>query len=936
MSTEHRNDADRVLDEVRSLYGDLHGGRSVDVALGTDLAGELGLDSLAIVELHDRLEGAFGVRLPEDVLATAVTPDDWLRAVRDGGETVTEAAPPPAHRTGGPATARPSGQAWPTGAETLTEAVTWHVAAHPDLVTIRILGSRGQPAVEELSYRQLADEATTSARGLSGAGLGAGERVAIMLPTGRDYFVTFLGVLLAGGIPVPVYPPVNPLQLEEHLGRQSRLLASAGTSVLVAASDTEATERFLRPLVPSLRTVCTPATVAEGRARPHPLPAIGADDIALIQYTSGSTSDPKGVVLTHAQVLANVRALGQAVDVSTDDVFVSWLPLYHDMGLIGAWHTSLYFGFPLVVMSPLQFLARPVSWLEAISTHRGTLSAGPNFAYQSCVDRIGDEDLEGIDLSSWRVAVNGSEPVHASTIERFVGRFGMYGFRGQAMCPAYGLAEVGLGLALTPSGRGPRIDIVERGPLQQAGEVVRAAPGDEEALTLVGCGQVVPGYQVRVVDDRGNALPDLREGAIQCRGPSATGGYFGNEAASRALWSDGWLCTGDLGYLRDGEVFLTGRAKDMIIRGGRNIHPEDLERAIGEIVGVRGDGVAVFASADPGRGTERLVVVVETDLEDPRARDELGILVRRTAAGAIGAAPDEVVLVPVGSILRTPGLKIRRSATRDAYEAGLLTPRDTPSSVRPAGFTRRRPRASDHGPVGDLGSWLFAAYVWSLLVLLGVPLWVAVQLPLGRRLRWELTRITGRTIQALAGIDLEVKGTLPPGDPAVVVANHSSFVDALALVLALPGTMTFVTSSDMGRTPFIGSFLGRLGCVFVHRGEAERSAGDVRRMVGLIRAGHRLVVFPEGSIAPDAGLRPFHLGAFAAAAAAGCQVVPVGIRGTRDIVRPGTYLPHRAAAEVAIGSPIMPAGEGFAGEVELSDRARRAVAELSGLTEYDR
>ncbi len=930
MSAESSSDVDRVLDEVRSVFADLHGGRAVTVAPESDLAGELGLDSLAIVELHDRLEGAFAVRLSEDVLATARTPGDWLRAVlRARGETVI-----PGHRPAAPTTARPAGQAWPHGAETLTEALAWHVHAHPDLVTIRILGSHG-PA-EELSYRDLAHEAKAFARGLLALGLGAGERAAIMLPTGRDYFVAFVGALLAGGVPVPVYPPVNPSQLEEHLGRQAPLLASAGTSILVAGCDICEAERTLSPLVPSLRTGCTPATVTGGGARAHRLPAVGADDIALIQYTSGSTSDPKGVVLTHAQVLANVRALGQAVDVSTDDVFVSWLPLYHDMGLIGAWLTSLFFGFPLVVMAPLQFLARPVSWLEAISAHGGTLSAGPNFAYQSCVDRIGDEELEGIDLSSWRVAVNGSEPVHASTIERFVGRFGRYGFRRRAMCPAYGLAEMGLGLTLTPSGRGPRVDILERGPLQQAGEVVRAAAGDEEALTVVGCGEVVPGCQVRVTDGAGNALPDLREGAIQCQGPSATAGYFGNDAASRALWSEGWLCTGDLGYLRDGELFLTGRAKDMIIRGGRNLHPEDLERAIGEIGGVRDDGVAVFASSDPGHGTERLVVVVETDLGDPRARDELGTLVRRTAAGVIGAAPDEVVLVPAGSILRTAGLKIRRSATREAYEAGLLTPGDSPSAVRPAGLTRRRRRGPGRGLAGEAGSWLFGAYVWSLLVLLGVPLWVAVQLPLGPRLRWELTRGAGRALQVLAGIDLQVEGTFPVDRPGVVVANHSSFVDALAIVLALPGTMVFVTSTDMGRVRLIGSFLRRLGCVFVHRGEADRSAEDVQEMTALIRAGHQLVIFPEGSIAPTTGLRPFHLGAFAVAATAGCPVIPVGIRGTEDIVRPGTSLPHRSAATITIGSPIIPTAEGFAAEIELSDRVRRAVAALSGRIECDR
>lgn len=927
MPSEAGSEADLVLHEVASLVKDLHPGASPVVNLQSDLAGDLGLDSLSIVELYDRLQHAFGVTLSEELLATAATPDDWLRAILEarGRPARPRAGPPVA-----PPAARPPGKTWPATVETLTEALAWHVEEHPDQTCIRLLNARGETPVEELSYGALGDEATAVARGLLAEGLGHGERVAIMLPTSREYFVTFLGALLAGGAPVPIYPPANPSLLEEHLGRQVHLLDNASASVLVTVPEAQVAARLVLPRVPSLRSVRSTDMLADTGRRPDRLPVAAADDLALIQYTSGSTGDPRGVVLTHAQVLANVRALGQAAEVTTDDVFVSWLPLYHDMGLIGVWHASLFFGIPLVLLSPLQFLARPATWLEAISVYSGTLSAAPNFAYQTCVERISDAELAGLDLSSWRLAINGSEPVSALTLERFIGRFESCGFRRETMCPAYGLAEVGVGLTITPLGRGPRVDTVARAPLQHSGQAIPATPDDAGAIAVVGCGMVIPGYEVRVTDRRGDELPDRREGKVECRGPSATAGYFGNDAASRALWHRGWLDTGDLGYISEGELFLTGRAKDLVIRGGRNLHPEDLEQALGELDGVRRGGVAVFASADPRRGTERLVVVAETDLEAPEARAALQAHIARMAVDVLGAPPDEIVLAPSGSILRTASLKIRRAATRDAFEAGMFGQRPSPAVVQPARFGWSGLGLTSRRLGGAVVSWGFGAYVWALVALIGIPLWVAVQLPLARSVRWALVRAAGRTLQTLAGIDLRVHGAFPPDDlAAVVVANHSSFVDALALLLASPDPVVFVTSSDLEHPRAVGSFLRRLGCVFVHRGQAGRSAEDVKEMVSLVRGGHRLVVFPEGSIARAPGLRPFHLGAFAVATAAGCPVIPVGIRGTRDIVLPGTYLPHRAGAEVVVGSPIAPSGEDFAGDVDLSKRARRAIAELS-------
>ena len=764
-------------------------------------------------------------------------------------------------------------------------------------------------------------------------GLRRGDRVVLMLPTGREYFIAFLATMLAGGVPVPIYPSAAPGQLAEHLARQVHLVEDCQPHLLVTTADAVAPTRAAYAGVASLESVRSVDTLFGASDGSRRLPAVSPDDLALIQYTSGSTGDPRGVMLTHSQLVANVRALGRAADVTSEDVFVSWLPLYHDMGLVGAWHCTLYFGLPLVLLSPLQFLARPVSWFEAISTYGGTLSAAPNFAFQTCVERISDAQMDGIDLSSWRVAIDGSEPVSEPVVDAFVERFAPYGLRRGTMCPAYGLAEVGVGLTITPVGRGPRVDHVARARLERDGWA-ESAPADEPGTrAVVSCGLVIPGYEIRVMNDRGHEIADRREGQVECRGPSTTTGYFDNAEATAALWHGGWMRTGDLGYIGESELFVTGRVKDLVIRGGRKLHPEDLEEVLAGLDGLSRAGVAVFGSTDPHRGTERLVVVAETDLEPVVARNELTNRVKRSGRETLGVPVEEVVLVPSGSILRTASLKIRRSATREAFEAGAYGGVPQPVEGRHRDPARRDRWLDARGDSDAVSAWLYAAYLWALVALIGVPLWCAVTLlPLTERVRWSLTRGAGRSLCELAGIGLEVRGEPPvPGGPTVVASNHASFVDALVIALALGGQPVFVTSSDMAANRLVGRFLRRMGCVFVHRDQTNRSADDVRTMAELVRGGRTLVVFPEGSIVRAPGVRQFHLGAFAAAAAVGCPVAPVGLHGSRDVVRPGSYRPRRGATvEVSYGPPLVAVADDFAGAADLALRTRDAVAGLCG------
>ena len=673
-----------LLGVVRQLLSELHPHRSnpAPVTLDSLLDRDLGFDSLERMELLHRLEQAFGVHLPEQDVVGAEVPRDLWHALRRASPVAQAADVATAPGLETPAV----GEA-PSAAGTLIDALAWHVRHHPDRPHITLVGDGDQ--ADTITYADLQHAAEAVAGGLQARGLQPQQTVALMLPTGREFFAAFFGILLAGGIPVPIYPPARLSQIEEHLRRQIRILANAGIVVLITVSEAQSLARLLRAQIDTLHSVLTVEALSQSGASLNRYPA-RPHDVAFLQYTSGSTGNPKGVILTHDNLLANLRVMGRVVGIESTDVFVSWLPLYHDMGLIGAWLGSLYFAYRLVLMSPLTFLARPARWLWAIHRHRGTISAGPNFAYELCVSRIAEADLEGLDLSSWRYAFNGAESVSAHTMSRFTERFAAYGFRPQAMKPVYGLAEVTLGLAFPPTGSLPQVDHVSRDTLMRSGQAVPVAADDPAALHVVASGQPLPGYQIRIVDAMGYEAGERQEGRLEFRGPSTTQGYYRNPEATRGLFNGDWLDSGDMAYVAAGTVYLTGRAKDMIIRAGRNIYPQEVEEALNEVPGLRRGCSAVFGSPDPATGTERLVVLSETRETAPAKLEELRSRINGLVLDMLGTPADDVVLAPPGSVLKTSSGKLRRGATRERYEQGLLgrRPRAVWWQLAPSGARR--------------------------------------------------------------------------------------------------------------------------------------------------------------------------------------------------------------------------------------------------------
>ncbi len=665
----HPDRSGQLLQLVRTLADELHRGSGSATSLGLDhsLARDYGLDSLARAELQLRIEREFGTAFAEASFAEAETPRDLLRAL-----ALAPAVGDPFVTTSEPAAETTEIRYPPDSIATLVDVLDWHVDHHGDRLLVTLDSEHGPTT--QLSYARLRIDALAVAGWLAEHGFGAGDAVAVMLPTGSDFFAAFYGALYAGCVPVPLYPPARLSQLEDHLQRLFGILRNAEAAVLITVAQAKPLARLLTAHCETLRQVVTvPDLFTAGvSAASFVRPAIRSDATAFLQYTSGSTGNPKGVVVSHANLLANVRAMQRAARITSSDTFLSWLPLYHDLGLIGACIGSLYVGYRLVLMSPLEFLARPARWLSAIHRHRATVSAAPNFAYELCLNKVTDADLEGLDLSSWRLAFNGAEPVSATTIERFASRFAPYGFRREAMFTVYGLAEGVLGVTFPPLGRGALVDRVDRIALRERGFARSAAADDAQALQVVSCGLPLPGIEVRIVDAAAQELPEREQGRVQFRGPSATIGYYRNPAANAALIDGGWLNTGDLGYFAAGELYLTGRAKDVIVRRGANIHPADLESALASLPGVRKGGVAVFPASDAQGGSERLVVLAEVRDTDAQAHRQMRAAIMAATVDQIGMPPDDIVIAPPGTVLKTSSGKIRRATARELYEQGAL------------------------------------------------------------------------------------------------------------------------------------------------------------------------------------------------------------------------------------------------------------------------
>ncbi|MFG2294469.1 fatty acyl-AMP ligase [Streptomyces sp. NPDC048603] len=529
-----------------------------------------------------------------------------------------------------------------------------------------------EPGREEtLRYDELLQAARRCAAHLAEHGVGHGDRVLLCLPTGSQFIVSFFGAQLLGAVPTALSLPMSLGGAAGFEGQVKDLVGYLRPAAVITTSKViEAIPHLGDTHLLHGAGLLARAMTADAPLHPVRLP--DGDDLALIQCTSGSTGTPKGVMISHANLAANCEQSASAIDWSRADTVVSWAPLYHDMGLITGLLCPVFVGSRTVLMPTTRFLRAPGEWLRLVSAHRGAIAAAPNFAYGYAAGRVRDEELEGVDLSSWRVAVCGAEPVQPATVRRFVERFTKWGLPENAFTPCYGMAEATV--AITNTGvEAPLVyDCIDRQAAAGEGRVVDVDPESAEALQVVDCGRPVAGTEVRIVDNDGNTLGEDRIGHIQFRGPSRTAGYFNlPEATAASVDAPDWWKTGDVGYLRDGGLRITSRAKDLVIIRGANYFPSDFEQAAETVPGVRLGNVIAVGYRDDRSDSEELHLVVETELERER-HEELRRAVGTAVSSRTGVRAAAVHLVPKHSIPKTTSGKLQRSKAREMFVEGWL------------------------------------------------------------------------------------------------------------------------------------------------------------------------------------------------------------------------------------------------------------------------
>ncbi len=519
---------------------------------------------------------------------------------------------------------------------------------------------------DRVPFARLLDDARSTAAALAALGVGPGAHVALLGPTSRELVTALEATWIAGAAATVMPLPMRLASIEEFVEQTRRRIARADAALVVLDRDLGA---FFEARPGDAPVVFLDDLAADARRRApdsYDRPADDPDALAILQFTSGSTSDPKGVMIPHRSLTANLTAIQEGLGLNPDDVAVSWLPLYHDMGLIGILANALTAPIDLALAAPQHFLASPARWVQWLSHFGGTCTGGPDFAYALSARAM--RRPEPLDLSRWRIGLNGAEPIDPASVETFLAAGAPHGLRpGVAFC-AYGLAEATLGVTFPVPEKGMTVDAVDRRALENAGEaspVPEDAPG---AKLLARLGRPLRDFDLRIVGPSGAVLGERGVGEIELRGPSLMSGYYRDPDATAAVMTDGWLRTGDLGYTVDGELVVCGRVKDVIIVGGRNVFPEDVERAVAGIEGVRTGNVIAFGSPVK-RGREGIVVVAETRLDDPSPlHDE----VVRRVVDAVGIPPADVVFAEPGSLPKTSSGKLQRSRCRSDHAEGVL------------------------------------------------------------------------------------------------------------------------------------------------------------------------------------------------------------------------------------------------------------------------
>jgi fatty-acyl-CoA synthase len=540
-------------------------------------------------------------------------------------------------------------------AQTLTDADDGRIAI--------LYIATGEPDLP-ITRRAFRTAVTTYAQALTQLGLQAGDLVIIAHTQNLESIYLFWGALLAGAVPSMFPTLTEKLDPAIYRHNMAELVRFSNVRAILTTDDFAPQ---LAPHVPCPVYSSKQLTVPHSPFTIHHSPFTIHNSPAFLQHSSGTTGLQKGVALSHTAVLNQIAAYSDALQLTEDDVIVSWLPLYHDMGLIAGFLLPLIQGIPLVLMSPFDWVSHPALLLRAIHAHRGTLCWLPNFAYNHCARRIRRRDKEGLSLATMRLFVNCSEPVRHDSHQLFLDAFAANGVTPAMLGVSYAMAENTFAVTQTPPGQPARLDVVDGLALQEIGYANIVAPTDPAAVVKVSCGPVVPGTAVRVLDQQGKSLPERAVGELAIRSNYMLSEYY--RRPDLQPFHDGWFHTGDMGYLADGEVYVIGRRKDLIINAGKNVYPQDVEAVVNQVAGVQPGRAVVFGVPDEREGTELIAVVAETAVADPTTRQEIAKTIRLEVARQSMVTVSFVELVGPQWLIKTSSGKIARAANRDKWLA---------------------------------------------------------------------------------------------------------------------------------------------------------------------------------------------------------------------------------------------------------------------------
>ncbi|MBI5934057.1 MAG: AMP-binding protein [Chloroflexi bacterium] len=550
---------------------------------------------------------------------------------------------------------------------TFSHLLQRQVTENPERISVTLQQSGADDL--PLTYRSLYEGAISYFNTYQREGIQPGDVVVLIFQHGRDLIHSYWGAVFLGAIPSVLPFLTEKLSPERYQADLASLISITRPAAIVTYREFEANVRGALREGDSVRAlICSDAIETTSAAAWDALPGLrrSPDDVALLQHSSGSTGLQKGVALSHRAVINQLETYGRSLGLNREDVIVSWLPLYHDMGLIAGFLMPILFGVPLVLQSPFDWIGAPYILPQAVSRHKGTLTWLPNFAYNFCAQKIRDRHLADVDLSSWRAVINCSEPVKKDSHQAFYERFKNFGLRPTAMQTCYAMAENVFAVTQSDLAAEPVHEAVDRESFFFE-RVARLAYDGRPAITLMSSGKPLESVKVRILNERGHDVAERTVGEIALQSDCMLTGYYNRPEVTEKAFLDGWYLTGDFGYLANGELFVTGRKKDMIIVGGKNIYPQDLEALVSETPGVHAGRVVAFGVFDESAGTEEVVIVAEVEAEDPAQRQEIGEAVRLMVSKNTAVVPRQVYLVGPKWIVKTSSGKVARSANREKY-----------------------------------------------------------------------------------------------------------------------------------------------------------------------------------------------------------------------------------------------------------------------------